>query len=324
MEKKVSIIIPAYKVEDYIEHAIRSCIEQTYANIEIVVVDDGSPDKTWNVIQEMAIQDVRVHAMQQKNQGVSMARNTAMKAATGEFMIFLDSDDWLEPDAVESLLQWQEQHPDKLVMSGKNFAYLDNKKNIEYVRQHIGEPCQEVDRETAMLQISEGIGLTSGCYKIFRSEIIQKHKIEFDTDIYHGEDGLFVFRYLHYTKGLYFCPKPLWNILERPQSATTGGYNKRWLTAEIAVDRMMQCENTEAVQKFLQIYKIDRIVMVMRAALETGAQDAARGLQKKLQKYTQIYLNSKSTKRRKIYFIGMAYLPLVVLRKILYLVCKNG
>ena len=100
----VSIIIPAYNVEKYIEKCLSSILEQTYTNIEVVVVDDGSTDKTGQLIDSVTQQDSRVHVIHKKNAGVSAARNSGIEMSTGEYLVFVDGDDCIAHDYVEYML----------------------------------------------------------------------------------------------------------------------------------------------------------------------------------------------------------------------------
>lgn len=118
---RVSIIIPAYNVEGYIERTLKSCVEQSYPDIEIVVVNDGSTDRTEKIVNSFT--DVRVVKLTQANKGVSAARNLGLQTATGEFCIFLDGDDWLETDAVEQLVESYKREKSFSISTFKD-AYL--------------------------------------------------------------------------------------------------------------------------------------------------------------------------------------------------------
>lgn len=312
----VSIIIPAYNVENYIEKGLLSCINQSYRNIEIVVVDDGSDDNTWEVIQRYALIDLRIKAIRQSNKGVSTARNTALDNSMGEYVLFLDSDDWLEYDAVENLLRWQNQHVNKLISGGMYFAYSEKNGIINKVLQHVNQ-CEEVlVPEAALFRFEGNLGLISSCYKLYRKNIISANSLYFDTDIFHGEDGLFVFKYLHYTDGLYFNPTPLWVIYDRPNSATTGGYNSKWLTAITAVNRMIEFEQNSEIKTYLELYRINRAMTVMRKALlsKEAAITDVKSLQNTIRAAWKIYLSGESTNKRKVYYIGMAFFPIKCLK----------
>ena len=103
MEKiKVSVIIPVYNTENYLRACLDSVVNQTLRDIEIICVNDGSTDNSLSILKEYAQKDSRIVLINQKNAGVSVARNNAIAVAKGEYLAFLDSDDWFEPDAVET------------------------------------------------------------------------------------------------------------------------------------------------------------------------------------------------------------------------------
>jgi len=102
-EKKISVIVPVYKVELYLRQCIESILAQTYNNLEIILVDDGSPDNCGAICDEYAKKDGRVTVIHKKNEGVSAARNTGIDAATGGLLSFVDSDDWIDSDMFEAL-----------------------------------------------------------------------------------------------------------------------------------------------------------------------------------------------------------------------------
>ncbi len=103
--EKVSVIVPIYKTEKYLRRCVDSILAQTYGNLEVILVDDGSPDHCPEICDDYARQDDRVKVIHQINQGVSAARNAGIKAATGGWIQFVDSDDWLEPDYTEKLIE---------------------------------------------------------------------------------------------------------------------------------------------------------------------------------------------------------------------------
>lgn len=102
--KLISVIVPAYNVENYISRCLDSILKQTYSNLEIIVVDDGSSDSTPSIIDEYSAKDIRIKAIHQVNSGVAVARNTGIEAATGDYYGFVDSDDFIEPNMFEEML----------------------------------------------------------------------------------------------------------------------------------------------------------------------------------------------------------------------------
>lgn len=313
---KVSVIIPAYNVEKYIHRAIESVISQTYSNVELVIVDDGSNDKTWEVIQDYARLNPTIKALHQNNQDVSKARNAALDAITGKYVIFLDSDDWIENNAIEVLVDLQLSNQNFLISSDRYFAYYDDKGRIYKKRQRTDDKIMVVGKEEAICNIGTGkYNLQSACYKIFDKKKIKN--IRFNTNIFHGEDGLFVFEYLRNCSGLVFSTEPLWNILERPGSATTSPYNKNWLTAIKAAEMIYKIGNKDGIiSDSLGLYLVDRIEMVENAALRScdGNIDDIKYVRSKLK--NNMYLLRKANYKVKIKYIIYAYAPIFLLREL--------
>lgn len=105
----ISIIIPVYNVKPYIERCIRSVLDQTYTNLEVIIVNDGSTDSTGKICEELALGDKRITFISQENEGQSAARNKGLNLANGKWIIFLDSDDWLESETLQSMHDYAEK-----------------------------------------------------------------------------------------------------------------------------------------------------------------------------------------------------------------------
>ena len=104
MEKLISVIVPVYNVEEYVEKCVLSIINQTYKNLEIILVDDGSTDNSGKICDEIAIKDNRIKVIHKKNGGLSDARNVGIDIAKGDYLGFVDSDDYIDPDMYSILL----------------------------------------------------------------------------------------------------------------------------------------------------------------------------------------------------------------------------
>ena len=114
-QPKISVIVPVYETEGLLDRCVESIVGQTYKNLEIILVDDGSPDNCPAMCDEWAEKDSRIRVIHKENGGVSSARNAALDIATGDYIGFVDSDDWIEPEMYSSLIQ-------KISESGKNIA----------------------------------------------------------------------------------------------------------------------------------------------------------------------------------------------------------
>ncbi len=137
MENKdslVSIVIPTYNVENYIEKCIRSLLGQTYGNIEVIVVSDGSTDSSVRICRELQKTDGRIRIIEKENGGVSSARNTGIRCAAGDFLMLVDSDDWVEPNYVSYLLKLVEKNKCEIGMNKNNYSDDNmNSSDREYV-----------------------------------------------------------------------------------------------------------------------------------------------------------------------------------------------
>ncbi len=137
MSKTVSVIVPVYKTEKYIVRCVESLLGQTYKELEILLVDDGSPDNAGKICDEYASEDSRIRVIHQKNAGQSAARNNALKIASGDYYCFVDSDDYIAPDMVEKLYSLAEGNTadismvDYLTFTGEKAEFTDNKGKTE-------------------------------------------------------------------------------------------------------------------------------------------------------------------------------------------------
>lgn len=114
----ISIIIPVYNVELYLKKCLNTIVRQTYPNLEIICVNDGSPDSSGEILSDFQEKDSRIKIINQKNQGLSMARNSGLDAATGDFIVFVDSDDWIELDTIEKCVElYNKYHMDIIMWS---------------------------------------------------------------------------------------------------------------------------------------------------------------------------------------------------------------
>lgn len=185
-QPKISVIIPAYNAETYLEPCVRSVLQQTYQNLEILLIDDGSTDKTWEVCRALAAADSRVRPIRKENGGVSSARNAGIAAASGEMLTFVDGDDELKENGLEALIEAQQRTGADIVA-----AWYDMGAPIPYP-----EAGDVVWKGTEALQKSlEDHPLTYSAWaKLYTREIIGDTR--FQEGIRVNEDSLFVFRLL--------------------------------------------------------------------------------------------------------------------------------
>lgn len=154
MNPKISVIVPIYNVEAYLPECIDSIINQTYKNLEIFLVDDGSPDKCPQLCDDYAKKDSRITVIHKTNGGLSSARNVGIEKATGEFLSFIDSDDWLELDAYKTMVDAIEITGSDFVTCDAYFCQYDSEKK-ETVSQNTGAYTIIKDNDELFLHIIE-------------------------------------------------------------------------------------------------------------------------------------------------------------------------
>lgn len=172
MQELISIIVPVYKVELFLNQAVESLIKQTYSHIEIILVDDGSPDNCGRMCDEWAKRDCRVRVIHQENAGLSMARNAGIESSRGAYLMFVDSDDFVEPAYVETLYHAVVQSKADMAVSGVSYLNADG----SCTTMEVATAEQEtVDGVGAMILL-EGGGSVRDAYtvvwnKIYRREL---------------------------------------------------------------------------------------------------------------------------------------------------------
>lgn len=187
---KLSIIVPVYKTEKYLPKCIDSILSQTFTDFELILIDDGSPDRCGEICDEYAAKDDRIIVIHQENRGVSSARNAGLDIARGEYIGFVDSDDWIEPEMYNVMVRAAIDNITDVVLCG--FQYFDGKKDIFNYGTEI-----PIAGMISLGQLMERTLSTNQKFyygavwnKLFRSECISR--IRFDIDLLLIEDWLFV------------------------------------------------------------------------------------------------------------------------------------
>lgn len=182
---KISIIVPVYNCEAYLERCIRSIAVQTYSDLEIICVDDGSTDGSGMLLDKISSEDVRIKVIHQKNAGVSAARNTGLDAALGDIITFVDSDDAIEPDMYETLIPYFSDENVDIVHCGYKRMYLDGStKEVNGT----GKMVEQNTYEAAECLLSGKLFVGSLCNKLFRAHLLTD--VRFDTTLSINEDVL--------------------------------------------------------------------------------------------------------------------------------------
>lgn len=217
----VSIIVPIYNSEKYLSKCIESILNQTYKDIELILVDDGSRDKSLDICNEYAKRDARVLVIHQENRGVSSARNKGLDIAKGRYIGFVDSDDYIAPDMIRYLVSILEE--------GNDFAscgWIYETERGEMEQNTSGDRWSLNGYNDILICMFKSGGCAPNvCNKLLIGDIIRKHNIRFPVDIKIGEDMIMLCEYvLHCSTGVY-DPKALYHYVTRGESA----YHKRFV-----------------------------------------------------------------------------------------------
>lgn len=202
MSQKVSVIIPVYRSEETLERCVLSLINGDYPDLEILLIEDCSPDNSWAVCQQLEKTYTCIRAFRnEKNSGPSATRNRGLQEMTGQYLMFVDSDDWVEPSYVSSFVNLHLQYyPDMIVCGYVNHDEVQNARTDNFGWQDsellIHKPMRQ-----ELPSLNQGRLLQQIWNKFFLADIIRENNIRFDTSIHMGEDFRFLLNYLQHVPG---------------------------------------------------------------------------------------------------------------------------
>ena len=245
---RLSVIVPVYKVEKYLARCVRSILAQPMKDLELILVDDGSPDNSGAICDDFAAREDRVKVIHQANAGVSAARNAGVAAAQGEYISFVDSDDWVSPNMYERMLQAAEEENADIVKCG--FDRTDGKEIHECQGYGAERQCYKEN----IVEHWFGKGHIFIWNAVYRAELARK--VKYPVGITGGEDDYASFFYLYYGRSMVLLPDCLYNyfINSEGSSANPDWFYMRMLASEAmwSTIRERRLELPEAVYKKLK------------------------------------------------------------------------
>ena len=223
MRPMVSIIVPIYNAENYLRRCVDSILNQEYTDFELLLVNDGSTDASGDICEEYGDRDPRVIVIQKENTGVSDSRNRALDRARGKYLQFLDSDDWITPDATRLFVRAAEEYGCDMVISDFYRVVgerLSPKGDIE-------EEGVLTREEFAAHMMENPADFYYGVLwnKLYRRDIVEEHNLRMDTDINWCEDFMFNLEYIRYAKVFYALHAPIYYYVKRKGSLASQGIN---------------------------------------------------------------------------------------------------
>lgn len=224
----ISIIVPVYNVEQYLRRCVDSLVNQTYRNLEIILVDDGSPDRCGEICDDYAEKDDRIVVIHKPNGGLSDARNKGIDIARGDYIMFIDSDDWIEKEACKELVKIATKEQADIIPFGVNNVY-DNGKIESYPIKFKGN-ITSADCIKALIYNIKDYGIFNyACNKMYSIDLFDN--IRFQSGKLAEDQGM-TYKLFHIAKRIYVCDKQLYNYYQRVGSISDSQYRP-----QLIVDR---------------------------------------------------------------------------------------
>lgn len=244
----ISVIVPVYKVEEYLDQCVSSIVNQTYRNLEIILVDDGSPDQCPDMCDRWAEKDSRIKVIHKENGGLSDARNAGLKVATGEYVTFVDSDDWVKENFIQTLYETMIREQSDVVECG---VELVDEDGVVMRTRACRQDCITIERVEALRRlVLEDSVYQTVWNKLYRANVIAG--IFFEVGKYH-EDDFWTYQVLEGIKRMTVLAEPMYCYLQRQQSIMGNGYSlKRLDGLEARVHRMKKLAEEPALKNVVE------------------------------------------------------------------------
>lgn len=246
MKDLVSIIVPVYNAQNTIETTVNSLQNQDYANIEIVLINDGSTDNSVKLCENMRKYDNRISLYSIKNSGPSVARQYGLDRAKGRYVAFCDADDTMESTMISTLYHLIQMHQCQLSIS----SFKNNSRSNELADDSVEIWNQEEAIEHCLVDIQVGGFLWN---KLFDLSIIRAHNIRFDESVYYCEDMEFVVEYLLYSEKIAYTKQALYNYIYQEGSLSSGDMSWKKLTNILAREKVLNMLQRTKMQKVISL-----------------------------------------------------------------------
>lgn len=247
MEELVSVVIPVYNVKKYIKKCVNTIINQTYKNLEIILVNDGSTDGSEKVCQELKNEDKRITVINQKNQGLSAARNTGIKYAKGQYIQFVDSDDWIDCNCIKELYNCIKKYKSDIAICGIIMSYPKYDKKMNWFDKNL---C--INNDDALIELLKNNNISSHAWnKLYKIELFDK--IEFPIGkIY--EDVRMMYKVFLKARKIAISNKYLYYYRQRSNSITTKiDINNKLEYIQAFKERYYYFESTYKKEKYTEL-----------------------------------------------------------------------
>lgn len=279
----ISFIVPMYNVEQFLQRCVESLRNQTHENIEIILVDDESPDRCGELADKYARQDVRIKVIHQKNKWLGGARNAGLTIARGKYVCFVDSDDYVRTDMCEKLFAYIEKQQADMVIF--DFYNVTQSGKIQSVSQAPIKPntkfCGKEARDLLYSIVLRSHSINSACMKIYRRELLEAHHLYFDETVRYGEDYVFCLDLFPNIESFSYHHEPFYYYVENEKS-------------------IMHVYDPEMVNKFITLYEYrENFIRKENITTEENEKNSSELLILMIVKTLNRYLGNKHTTSKK-------------------------
>ena len=305
MKGKISVIVPIYNVEAYLRQCLDSIVGQTYRNLEIILVDDGSPDNCGKICDEYAKKDERIIVIHKENEGLSAARNDALDKASGEWTLFIDSDDWCDSKLCERALQTAEKYDADVVIydfihegspyhETKHYRVKSFPENFVTDDAAIISGMQLSALSKKYTPISTAWSQGFPWDKLFRTAMIEKNHLRFATNVRANEDVIFAIHAFQYAKRIAYIGEPLYHWRHNPTSI-----GNKFTPDRVEIDREIYQEmfrigqEYKLSEEYYDALNVRVVELICSCGLRCFFHKARKGSIFQKIKYAKIALNSE-------------------------------
>lgn len=261
MNKLISIIMPVYNAEKYLNRSIESIMNQTYNNIEIILVNDGSTDNSLSICSNYQKIDSRIKLINQENQGVSFARNKGIDESTGDYIMFIDSDDYIEKNMIEDMVAKITKDDIDLVISGIKMNYIRKGQVVGEEKYQLKDKMYSIEEMLNDILIDiDLICICGPCCKLYKTEILKNSKIKFTNEFTMGEDTWYNLDYIDACTGKVVTMSNIYYnyMRENPNSLFTKYYDDYIKITEKVYNKFLNLlerkANNETVDRYKKTY----------------------------------------------------------------------
>ena len=258
----ISVIVPVYKVEKYLDRCVQSIVDQTYRNLEIILVDDGSPDNCPAMCDAWAAKDSRIKVIHKENGGLSDARNAGMAVATGEYIAFVDSDDWIEVQMYQCLYEAMNTTDSDIASCGARRVWLNEKPAQELCA--VNKNCV-LEQEAAMEALITSNGLVQTVWNKLYRRIVTEGLL-FPTGLIH-EDEFWSWQVVARARRIVTIKESFYNYLQRDTSIMGVGFSEKGLlVVESKTERQNYIE--KAMPNLTDVGRADLVYTCMHLGIQ--------------------------------------------------------